>query len=67
MPQMPDFNFAHSSNLRQGEGEDVRLRSAAGSHGQPNEGAPCYCVPRDDFSYMTGQVLHPNGGEIVNG
>lgn len=21
----------------------------------------------DDASYMTGQVLHPNGGEIVNG
>ena len=21
----------------------------------------------DDSSYMTGQVLHPNGGEIING
>ena len=21
----------------------------------------------DDSSYITGQVLHPNGGEIVNG
>jgi hypothetical protein len=21
----------------------------------------------DDSSYMTGQILHPNGGEIVNG
>ena len=21
----------------------------------------------DDASFMTGQVLHPNGGEIING
>jgi NAD(P)-dependent dehydrogenase (short-subunit alcohol dehydrogenase family) len=21
----------------------------------------------DDSSYMTGQVLHPNGGEVING
>jgi NAD(P)-dependent dehydrogenase (short-subunit alcohol dehydrogenase family) len=21
----------------------------------------------DDASYMTGQVLHPNGGEVING
>ncbi|HUF88524.1 MAG TPA: hypothetical protein VMR66_00930 [Gemmatimonadota bacterium] len=21
----------------------------------------------DDASYVTGQVLHPNGGEIING
>lgn len=24
-------------------------------------------LARDDASYMTGQVQHPNGGEIVNG
>jgi len=36
--------------------------------GQPNEVAPCYVfLASDDSSYMTGQVLHPNGGEIVNG
>lgn len=36
--------------------------------GQPNEVAPCYVfLATDDSSYMTGQVLHPNGGEIVNG
>jgi NAD(P)-dependent dehydrogenase (short-subunit alcohol dehydrogenase family) len=39
-----------------------------GRTGQPNEVAPCYVfLASDDSSYMTGQVLHPNGGEIVNG
>jgi len=34
--------------------------------GQPNEVAPCYVfLVSSDASYMTGQVLHPNGGEIV--
>jgi hypothetical protein len=32
------------------------------------EVAPCYVfLAADDSSYITGQVLHPNGGEIVNG
>ncbi len=36
--------------------------------GQPEEVAPCYVfLASDDSSYMTGQVLHPNGGRIVNG
>jgi NAD(P)-dependent dehydrogenase (short-subunit alcohol dehydrogenase family) len=36
--------------------------------GQPNEVAPCFVfLASDDASYMTGQVLHPNGGEIING
>jgi hypothetical protein len=30
--------------------------------------APCYALlASEDGSYMTGQVLHPNDGEIVNG
>lgn len=33
---------------------------------QPAEIAPCYVfLASDDTSYMTGQVLHPNGGEMV--
>lgn len=45
-------------------GSDVPM----GRAGQPNEVAPCYVfLACDDASYMTGQVLHPNGGEIVNG
>lgn len=39
-----------------------------GRPGQPDECAPCYVfLACADSSYMTGQVLHPNGGEIING
>ncbi|MDB9372543.1 SDR family oxidoreductase [Nodularia sphaerocarpa] len=39
-----------------------------GRAGQPEEVAPSYVfLASDDASYMTGQVLHPNGGSIVNG
>ncbi len=45
-------------------GSDVPLRRA----GEPSEIAPCYVfLASQDSSYMTGQVLHPNGGEIING
>ncbi|HEX8515461.1 MAG TPA: SDR family oxidoreductase [Bacteroidia bacterium] len=36
--------------------------------GQPVEVAPSFVfLASDDSSYITGQFLHPNGGEIVNG
>jgi NAD(P)-dependent dehydrogenase (short-subunit alcohol dehydrogenase family) len=39
-----------------------------GRPGQPDEIAPCYVLlAGEGASYMTGQVLHPNGGRIVNG
>lgn len=39
-----------------------------GRAGQPEEVAPCYVfLASEDSSYMTGQILHPNGGRIVNG
>ena len=45
-------------------GSDVPL----GRAGQPEEVAPSYVfLAADDSSYMTGQFLHPNGGEIING
>jgi NAD(P)-dependent dehydrogenase (short-subunit alcohol dehydrogenase family) len=45
-------------------GSDVPLKRA----GQPMEVAPCFVfLASSDSSYMTGQVLHPNGGEVVNG
>jgi NAD(P)-dependent dehydrogenase (short-subunit alcohol dehydrogenase family) len=38
-----------------------------GRPGQPEEIAPSYVfLASDDASYMTGQILHPNGGEVVN-
>jgi NAD(P)-dependent dehydrogenase (short-subunit alcohol dehydrogenase family) len=37
-----------------------------GRAGQPNEVAPCHLfLACADSSYMSGQILHPNGGEIV--
>ncbi len=36
--------------------------------GEPYEVAPCYLfLASQDSSYMSGQVLHPNGGEMVGG
>ena len=36
--------------------------------GQPCEVAPCYVfLASEDASYISGQVLHPNGGQVVNG
>jgi NAD(P)-dependent dehydrogenase (short-subunit alcohol dehydrogenase family) len=45
-------------------GADVPMQRA----GQPEEVAPSYVfLASDDASYMAGQILHPNGGEVVNG
>ncbi|MFN4095359.1 MAG: SDR family oxidoreductase, partial [Sphingomonas sp.] len=39
-----------------------------GRPGQPNEVAPAFLfLACEDASYMSGQVLHPNGGTIING
>jgi NAD(P)-dependent dehydrogenase (short-subunit alcohol dehydrogenase family) len=35
--------------------------------GQPNEVAPCYVfLASEEASYISGQVLHPNGGSVVS-
>ncbi|MFW5634044.1 MAG: SDR family oxidoreductase [Erythrobacter sp.] len=45
-------------------GEDVPM----GRAGEPNEVAPAFLfLACEDSSYMSGQVLHPNGGSVVNG
>ncbi|MCT7974119.1 SDR family oxidoreductase [Laspinema olomoucense] len=45
-------------------GQQVPMKRA----GEPEEVAPCYVfLASDDSSYMTGQVLHPNGGTVVAG
>lgn len=45
-------------------GKQVPMKRA----GQPSEVAPCYVfLASNDSSYMSGQVLHPNGGSVING
>jgi NAD(P)-dependent dehydrogenase (short-subunit alcohol dehydrogenase family) len=45
-------------------GSDVPL----GRPGEPAEVAPAYVfLASNDASYITGQVIHVNGGEVVNG
>ena len=45
-------------------GKDVPMKRP----GQPDEVAPCYIfLASPECSYMSGQVLHPNGGTVVNG
>jgi NAD(P)-dependent dehydrogenase (short-subunit alcohol dehydrogenase family) len=45
-------------------GKDIPMKRA----GEPSEIAPSFVfLASADSSYMTGQVLHPNGGEIING
>ncbi|MBX9788429.1 MAG: SDR family oxidoreductase [Pirellulales bacterium] len=44
-------------------GADVPMKRP----GEPDEVAPAFVfLACGDSSYMTGQVLHPNGGEVVN-
>jgi NAD(P)-dependent dehydrogenase (short-subunit alcohol dehydrogenase family) len=45
-------------------GQDMPMKRA----GQPSEVGPAYVfLASEDASYITGQVIHPNGGEMVNG
>ena len=47
-----------------GFGDDTPL----GRAGEPYECGACFVfLASHDSSYLTGQVLHPNGGEIING
>lgn len=48
--------------------KDFGKHTPMGRPGQPNEVAPAFLfLACEDSSYMSGQVLHPNGGTIVNG
>lgn len=47
--------------------EDFGKDSPMGCPGQPNEVAPSFLfLACEDASYMTGQVLHPDGGESTS-
>lgn len=60
-PLIPSsFSEEHVSHF----GEHETMKRA----GQPYEVAPAYVfLASEDSSYITGQIIHPNGGEIVNG
>lgn len=60
-PLIPaSFDAEHVSNF----GKDTPMQRA----GQPDEIAPCFVfLASRDASYMSGQVLHPNGGTVING
>ncbi len=48
--------------------DDFGENTPMGRPGEPNEVAPAFLfLACEDSSYMSGQVLHPNGGVIVNG
>lgn len=52
-----------SSEHVQEFGEDTPMQRA----GQPAEVGPCYVfLASADASYMTGQILHPNGGDFIS-
>ncbi len=54
------------SSFSKAEVETFGQDSPMGRPGQPEEVAPSYVfLASADSSYMSGQVLHPNGGEVV--
>jgi NAD(P)-dependent dehydrogenase (short-subunit alcohol dehydrogenase family) len=56
------------SSLKPQEIKTFGSDSPMGRVGQPVDIAPCYLfLASEESAYITGQVLHPNGGEIVNG
>ncbi|HVF70583.1 MAG TPA: SDR family oxidoreductase [Chthoniobacterales bacterium] len=56
------------STFPEEEVETFGADTALGRPGQPEEVAPSFVfLASDDASYMTGQMLHPNGGSVVNG
>jgi NAD(P)-dependent dehydrogenase (short-subunit alcohol dehydrogenase family) len=59
-PLIPaSFDAEHVSKF----GSSVPMKRA----GQPSEVGPAYVfLASEDSSYITGQIIHPNGGEIVN-
>lgn len=47
--------------------EKFGKKAPMGRAGEPAEVAPCYVfLASRDSTYFSGQILHPNGGEVVN-
>lgn len=54
------------ASFEEEEVKDFGEGSPMGRAGQPNEVAPSYIfLASQDASYITGQVIHPNGGTII--
>lgn len=54
------FDVAHLNKF----GKDTKMKRA----GYPQEVAPAYVwLASEESSYMTGQMIHINGGDIING
>lgn len=48
--------------------KDFGKKTSMGRMGQPSEVAPAYLfLASDEASYISGQVIHVNGGTIING
>ncbi len=48
--------------------EEFGSETAMKRAGQPSELGPAYVfLASDDASFITGQVIHVKGGEVVNG
>ena len=57
----------YSIRVSTGKGPTIGKDTILGRPGEPVEVAPSYVfLASSDGSYFTGQVLHPNGGEVVN-
>lgn len=57
-----------ASSFKPDKVADFGSDAPMGRAGEPAEIAPSYLfLASDDGSYITGQFIHPNGGEIVNG
>ena len=51
-----------------GKVEDFGVQTPMGRIGQPAEIAPSYVLlASEDSSFMSGQTLHPNSGDVVAG
>ena len=61
-PGAPIYTSQYAPEKMPEFGKDTPMKRP----GQPNEVAPSFLfLACDDSSYMTGQVLHPDGGDTV--
>ncbi len=64
----PIWTPLNPASLKADQVEDFGADTPMQRPGMPNEVAPCHLfLACEDSSYITGQVLHPNGGTVVGG